>query len=131
MVNDNDDPELQLLSSGSLDNRIGSSPLQHELHNSPLVTQAAAIQLPNVFPQRGLLGSVLQLRGNGFPTTPQDKRVYINTSAPCSAVVCGVQVNRLTLDFIFFTEARPPGLWQKPHRIMSFRMQFDKRQPNR
>jgi hypothetical protein len=91
MVDHIDDPELQLLSSS---NRVGGSPMQHELHNSPLVTHAASIQLPHVFPQRGLLGSVLEIRGKGFQTTPKDKRVYINTSAPCSAVVCGVQVSQ-------------------------------------
>jgi hypothetical protein len=101
MVDHSDDPELQLLSSSNLDNRAGGSPVHHELHNSPLVTHAASIQLPHVFPQRGLLGSVLELRGKGFSPTPQDKRVYINTSAPCSAVVCGVQVSQPAVVSIF------------------------------
>ena len=93
MVDHLDDPELQLLRSG-FDNRLGTDPLHHELHNAPLFTHAAFTRLPQVFPQRGLLGSVLQLQGNSFPIIPQDKRLYVNTSAPCSAVVCGVQVSR-------------------------------------
>jgi hypothetical protein len=90
------DPELQLLRRG-LDVESSSrnhDRLQHELQNAPLFTHAAFTQKPKDFQQRGLLGSVLRQQGEGFPRNPDDERIYVNTSAPFSAVICGVQVSQ-------------------------------------
>ncbi|KAJ6518103.1 hypothetical protein C8R47DRAFT_1031499, partial [Mycena vitilis] len=53
--------------------------LQHQLVTSPLLTYSAFKQRPAEFPSRGLLG------------TSAGDRVYVNTNAPSSAVICGVQ----------------------------------------
>lgn len=54
--------------------------LHHQLVTSPLFTYSALKSRPTDFPSRGLLG------------TSAGDRVYINTNAPSSAVICGVQV---------------------------------------
>ncbi|KAH9938514.1 uncharacterized protein B0H18DRAFT_1091200 [Fomitopsis serialis] len=46
------------------------------------------------FPQRGLLGSVVEIydkKGTCAIDESQDERIYLNTNTPFSAVVCGVQ----------------------------------------
>ncbi|KAJ7679442.1 hypothetical protein DFH06DRAFT_974912 [Mycena polygramma] len=53
--------------------------LQHQLVTSPLLTYSALKQRPAEFPSRGLLG------------TSAGDRVYVNTNAPSSTVICGVQ----------------------------------------
>ncbi|KAJ7227576.1 hypothetical protein C8J57DRAFT_1197404 [Mycena rebaudengoi] len=53
--------------------------LRHQLVTSPLFTYSALKHHAADFPSRGLLG------------TSAGDRVYINTNAPSSAVICGVQ----------------------------------------
>ncbi|KAH9911387.1 uncharacterized protein B0H18DRAFT_1169579, partial [Fomitopsis serialis] len=57
----------------------------HEIQTAPIFTREAYAQGggPDCFPQRGLLGSVKDIA--------DDKRIYLNTNAPFSALVCGVQ----------------------------------------
>jgi hypothetical protein len=49
------------------------------------------------FPQRALYDRLISQHGNGLPTRANDSRVFINTNAPFSALVCGVQVSAGTL----------------------------------
>jgi hypothetical protein len=75
------DAELSFLQTATLakpDN--DSNLLQHQLVTSPLLTYSALKQRSSDFPSRGLLG------------TSAGDRVYVNTNAPSSAVICGVQV---------------------------------------
>ena len=84
------DPELRLLNRSRAFESGGT--LSHELTTAPLFTCDAYKIDPKLFPQRGLLGSVVRQMRTGFPLLPQDKRIYINTNTPSSALVCGVQV---------------------------------------
>jgi len=52
----------------------------HQLINAPLLNLAALQQHLDYFPSRGILG------------TSDGERIYLNTNAPNSGVVCGVQV---------------------------------------
>jgi hypothetical protein len=90
------DPELQLLRRARLgiESLPGGGRLQHELQNAPLFTRSVLTQAPQVFQQRGLLGTVLQHQGQEPANILPDERIYVNTSAPCSAIVCGVQVGQ-------------------------------------
>ena len=86
------DPEFQLLGTDPLDN---SSPTDttHAFRTAPIVTADALDVLgPSVFPQRALYGRIIAQRAAGFATRPDSPKVYINTNAPFSALVCGVQV---------------------------------------
>lgn len=56
------------------------------------MTFDAADELPGVFPQVSVLGRVLEQAAPGFSTKTIDGRLYLNTNAPMSGVVCGVQV---------------------------------------
>ena len=65
---------------GAAANEKRDSLLDHQLTTSPLVTFSAFEQHPHAFPSRALLG------------TAGGERIYLNTNAPSSGVVCGVQV---------------------------------------
>ncbi|KAJ3551358.1 hypothetical protein NM688_g4749 [Phlebia brevispora] len=79
-----DSEELQLLNHSALNER---STKDHELCTAPLVTRGAylAAGAKDAFPQRGLLGAVVASESSSDP------RIYLNTNAPFSALVCGVQ----------------------------------------
>jgi hypothetical protein len=47
----------------------------------------------NSFPQRALYGRVVAQHGAGMAKRADDSRLFINTNAPFSALVCGVQVS--------------------------------------
>ncbi|KAF8178996.1 hypothetical protein K438DRAFT_1604125, partial [Mycena galopus ATCC 62051] len=59
------------------------NPLRHQLVTSPLLTRSALQEHAADFPSRGLLGTSTSYSTND--------RVYVNTNAPSSAVICGVQ----------------------------------------
>ena len=67
-------------------------PFQHELKASPLFTRDAFHIARDLFPKRGFLASILRQSRQGVPDTPKDARLYVNTQAPFSAVICGAQV---------------------------------------
>jgi len=82
--------------------------LDHQLTTSPLVTFSALEQHATAFPSRALLG------------TASGERIYLNTNAPSSGVICGVQV-RAPLDVYMCTMVTmpfPTGRGQEPHRFM-------------
>lgn len=85
-----DKAELQLLD----DAEPGTTEsCDHELKTAPLFTRDA--RLPAGFrphkSQYGLLGSLMGIRDKSRTEVQVDPRVYVNTNAPFSAIVCGVQ----------------------------------------
>ncbi|KAI0796526.1 hypothetical protein C8Q75DRAFT_790700 [Abortiporus biennis] len=106
-----DEEELELLtpqgSCRDLDTRILR---EHEISTAPLVTRAAFVAAggQKTFPQRGVLGQLL------------DYELYINTNAPFSTLVCGVQGSgkshtvSLMLENMLITECASIGRQRKP-----------------
>ncbi|KAJ7792075.1 hypothetical protein B0H14DRAFT_2534533 [Mycena olivaceomarginata] len=74
------DDELAFLKTAMpADQNDNAKLLRHQLITSPLLTYSALEHCAADFPSRGLLG------------TSAGIRVYLNTNAPSSAVICGVQ----------------------------------------
>ncbi|KAJ7463035.1 hypothetical protein FB451DRAFT_1495209, partial [Mycena latifolia] len=74
------DDELAFLKSATPAEQDNDSEfLHHQLVTSPLLTYSVLKHHAAAFPSRGLLG------------TSAGERVYVNTNAPSSAVICGVQ----------------------------------------
>ncbi|KAJ6504918.1 hypothetical protein DFH09DRAFT_1375275 [Mycena vulgaris] len=74
------DDELAFLETATAaEQDIDGNLLLHQLVTSPLLTYSAFKHCVADFPSRGLLG------------TSAGDRVYVNTNAPSSAVICGVQ----------------------------------------
>jgi hypothetical protein len=68
----------------------------HSVRTAPIFTRDALDLVGEaVLPQRALYGRVLGQHAPGFPTHLHDPKLYINTNAPFSALVCGVQVRLL------------------------------------
>ncbi|TFY69603.1 hypothetical protein EVG20_g3065 [Dentipellis fragilis] len=65
----------------------------HELKTAPLVTREAyaSHRLENDIVQYGVLGKILGRTSQGSCSVPQDSRLYVNTNAPLSTFICGVQ----------------------------------------
>ncbi|OBZ76112.1 hypothetical protein A0H81_03802 [Grifola frondosa] len=85
--------ELELLGHLSLDARDSTD---HELRTAPILTRDAYLAAGGhrSFPQRGVLGSILAVydkSGSNTGNVPDGSRIYVNTNAPFSALVCGVQ----------------------------------------
>ncbi|KAJ7080294.1 hypothetical protein C8R44DRAFT_70625 [Mycena epipterygia] len=71
------DDELAFLETA--EQNTDANILHHQLVTSPLLTYSALKHRAEDFPSRGLLG------------TSAGDRIYLNTNAPSSAVICGVQ----------------------------------------
>ncbi|THG98002.1 hypothetical protein EW026_g4118 [Hermanssonia centrifuga] len=83
------DPELELLFNDAEEDDGGA---QHAMRTAPVFTGDAFISLgPDIMPQRALYGRIVSQHVPGFPTIPSSPKFYINTNAPFSALVCGVQ----------------------------------------
>ncbi|THH33650.1 hypothetical protein EUX98_g521 [Antrodiella citrinella] len=82
--------ELQLLNHSVVESRDRSD---HELRTAPLLTRGAylAAGFPGINSQYGVLGSALAVYDQAERDVPDDPRLYLNTNAPFSALVCGVQ----------------------------------------
>ncbi|CAL1701481.1 unnamed protein product [Somion occarium] len=82
--------ELQLLNHTALESRDRTD---HELQTAPILTRGAylAAGFYGKSSQYGVLGSVLGIYDQNNKDVPDDPRVYVNTNAPFSALVCGVQ----------------------------------------
>ncbi|KAJ7255110.1 hypothetical protein B0H12DRAFT_1323296 [Mycena haematopus] len=78
-VHTGDDSELAFLGTATLNEPDYEANLRHQLFTSPLLTRSALEHHVADFPSRGLLG------------TSTNNRVYFNTNAPSSTVICGVQ----------------------------------------
>ncbi|KAG8816895.1 hypothetical protein FRC19_011719 [Serendipita sp. 401] len=81
------DVELDLLSLDKNVHTFGG----HEIKTTPLATREAIEAREGELEQRGLLGKVLSVHGEGLPSRLQDPRLYMNIDAPSSGLVCGVQ----------------------------------------
>ena len=88
------DPELELLDDDSPeDESTGSA---HAFRTAPIFTGDALAALGSgILPQRALYGRVISQKALHFPTHPAVPKLYINTNAPFSALVCGVQVSNM------------------------------------
>ncbi|KAJ7675529.1 hypothetical protein B0H17DRAFT_839004, partial [Mycena rosella] len=71
--------ELAFLATAAPAEETNANLLHHQLVTSPLLTYSALKHRAPDFPSRGLLG------------TSAGDRVYVNTNAPSSTVICGVQ----------------------------------------
>ncbi|KZT12865.1 uncharacterized protein LAESUDRAFT_808383 [Laetiporus sulphureus 93-53] len=81
--------ELALLKDSSTHDQAED----HEYQTAPVLTQEAFVsagftQRPS---QYGVLGAILSINGKGSREVPSDPRLYFNTNAPLSAIICGVQ----------------------------------------
>ncbi|KAJ7255111.1 hypothetical protein B0H12DRAFT_540731 [Mycena haematopus] len=74
-----DDSELAFLGTATINETDNRANFRHQLLTSPLLTRSALEHHVADFPSRGLLG------------ISTNDRVYVNTNAPSSAVICGVQ----------------------------------------
>ncbi|KAF9247148.1 hypothetical protein BU15DRAFT_84696 [Melanogaster broomeanus] len=115
--------ELSLLHDSSVNVRGRSK--DHELRTAPIVTRDAyvAAGYREHTTQYGVLGralSILYYSNKSQAYSPLDPRLYINTNAPFSAVVCGVQGSgkshtvSILLETMFIPSLRQIGSLQKP-----------------
>jgi hypothetical protein len=71
---------------------------EHSTKTAPVLTEDALRTLgPSVFPQRASYGRVVEQHVEGMLRKPDLPGMYINTNAPFSALVCGVQVRKSIL----------------------------------
>jgi hypothetical protein len=94
------DAVLQLQASEEL-SLLGDDPASgldlsdtdHSLRTAPILTGDALRAVGcGVFPQRASYGRIISQHVEGFASATQSPSLYINTNAPFSALVCGVQV---------------------------------------
>ncbi|TFK55842.1 hypothetical protein OE88DRAFT_1731482 [Heliocybe sulcata] len=66
---------------------------EHELSTAPIFTRDAYVQagFDKAKTQYGVLGGIQSVSSCGSSEIPGDPRLYFNTNAPFSTVVCGVQ----------------------------------------
>ncbi|QRV91360.1 AAA-like domain protein [Ceratobasidium sp. AG-Ba] len=87
---DNFEAEFSLLDIAGPSQPSGSD--DHELKTAPLVTREALDMGVNEhIKQYGLLGQVAAVYSKSRAERFRDPRIYVNTNAPMSTVVCGVQ----------------------------------------
>lgn len=97
------DPELDLLGDDAQQNESAGS--AHAFRTAPVFTgDAFGLVGSQVLPQRALYGRVLAQRAPGFSAPPVSPKLYINTNAPFSALVCGVQVGCVTCQVSFASD---------------------------
>ncbi|KAB5592355.1 hypothetical protein CTheo_4179 [Ceratobasidium theobromae] len=84
------DAEFSLLDIGDSNQPSGSD--DHELKTAPLVTREALdLGVNDHVKQYGLLGQVAAVYSKARIERFRDPRIYVNTNAPMSTIVCGVQ----------------------------------------
>ncbi|CAE7198101.1 unnamed protein product [Rhizoctonia solani] len=89
-IQDNFEAEFSLLDIGMSNQPSGSD--DHELKTAPLVTREALdLGVSEHIKQYGLLGQVAAVYSKSKSERFRDPRIYLNTNAPMSTVVCGVQ----------------------------------------
>ncbi|KAG8984461.1 hypothetical protein FRB94_004903 [Tulasnella sp. JGI-2019a] len=86
-------PDAKSVEFELLDKKVPNT-LPHQVVTAPLIT-ADAYQLgkdiSKAIPQYGVIGSIISVHSHNAVETCGDRRLYLNTNAPFSAVVCGVQ----------------------------------------
>ncbi|KAL4075519.1 hypothetical protein J3A83DRAFT_4485116 [Scleroderma citrinum] len=114
------DKELLLLPD-SASNTKGRSK-EHELCTAPIITRDAfvAAGYNNQTTQYGILGRTMNIINGSMSYSPMDPILYVNTNAPFSAVVCGVQGSgkshtaSVLLESMFISNLPSIGALQKP-----------------
>lgn len=90
------DPELKLLTQnrhGSASRSLVQNATNHSHRTSPILTgDAAHILGHSLIPQRALYARILGQYIDGVEHPPTVPKLYVNSNAPFSAVVCGLQV---------------------------------------
>ena len=86
------DPEMTLLDSeGSLSPDQNAT--EHSFRTAPILSgDAAEVLGPDLVPQRAVYGRILSQLIDGEEQLALVPKLYINSNAPLSAVVCGLQV---------------------------------------
>lgn len=88
------DPEYSLLQNFPSAPFAEEAGADHSLRTAPILTgDAFAVAGERVFPQRALLGRIIAQEVEGLPKAVVSPKLYINSNAPFSAVVCGVQAS--------------------------------------
>jgi hypothetical protein len=91
-------PEHSLLGDGSPGDGFPGDVGHHALKTAPIFTEDVLHAVgPAVFPQRAFYGRVVSQHVDGLPGKTGLPGVYVNTNAPFSALVCGVQVSTFVL----------------------------------
>ena len=91
MFTDIADPELTLLRGNHGGGFDVTGQANHALKTAPIITgDAFNVMGSTVFPQRALYGSILETSNGARVKSP---KLYINTNAPFSGIICGVQVS--------------------------------------
>ena len=99
-IDDFMDPELDLLEDTQVD-ADNDSALHHAVKTAPAFTgDAFEILGSQALPQRALYGRLISQHAPELPEQPSSPKLYINTNAPFSALVCGVQVCCITYVFV-------------------------------
>lgn len=87
------DPEDDILDTKTVRGDGGTNAADHSVTTAPIFTRDALdVVGVDILPQRALYGRVISQHAPGFPRTIKDPKVYVNTNAPFSGLVCGVQV---------------------------------------
>lgn len=90
------DPELKLLSQtrhDSASRSLAKNATNHSHRTAPILTgDAAHILGHSLVPQRALYGRILSQYIDGVEQVQTVPKLYVNSNAPFSAVVCGLQV---------------------------------------
>ena len=86
------DPELDLLGNDVLEGGEDSA-AKHAFKTAPVFTGDALDLLgSSVLPQRALYGRLVSQNALNLEDNPVSPKLFVNTNAPFSALVCGVQV---------------------------------------
>lgn len=88
------DPEDEMLGFETMHGDGDANVVDHSITTAPIFTRDVLDVVGiNVLPQRALYGRVISQHAPGFPNTVENAKVYVNTNAPFSGLVCGVQVS--------------------------------------
>ncbi|RPD66711.1 hypothetical protein L226DRAFT_498247 [Lentinus tigrinus ALCF2SS1-7] len=90
MVTDECRVELSLL---NINAPLEEATEEHEVVTAPLLTRDAYVSagMAEKCQQYGVLGSVVAIKDKAGRYAPEDPRLYVNTNAPFSTIICGVQ----------------------------------------
>lgn len=126
LVNETD-PELTLLGGEAGDEFDITDESNQALRTAPIIIGDAFDAVGStIFPQRALYGRILEISTGIHVKSP---KLYINSNAPFSGIVCGVQVR-----FDWFSKCTVTnsyvliGLWEKPFYLCASRKLSDLRQ---
>ncbi|KAE9410324.1 hypothetical protein BT96DRAFT_871161 [Gymnopus androsaceus JB14] len=92
----------------------------HELKDAPIMTREAFLRCGSAAAQYGVLGRAVSCHFKKDVQTFEDPRLYLNTNAPFSALVCGVQGSgkshsvAIMLENMFISSSSILGTLQKP-----------------